>query len=58
MNVGDRVKKDLVLKVENATGTIEKINKDYVVVVWDNINGHWHYTHEQAKALELIGGAS
>ena len=53
MKPGDRVLKDRVLKVENATGTIEKITKEYVIVIWDNINGHWHYTKEQAKSLEV-----
>ena len=54
MKQGDRVTKDKVVKVNNPTGTIEKITKDYVVVKWDNINGHWHYTHLQAEQLEVI----
>ena len=54
MKPGDRVLKDRVLKVENAMGTVEKITKEYVVVVWDDVNGHWHYTKEQAKKLEVI----
>ena len=54
MKVGDRVLKDRVLKTQNATGTIKKITKEYVVVTWDNINGEWHYTEEQAKNLEVI----
>lgn len=54
MNVGDRVKKAKVMKVENAIGTIEKITQDYIVVVWDRVNGHWHYTHQQSHKLELI----
>ena len=52
MKVGDRVTRDSVLRTENPIGTIIKINNDYVVVDWDNIPGHWHYTHEQAKKLE------
>ena len=55
MKVGDRVRKDKVLNTTSPTGTIEKISREYVVIVWDNINGHWHYTPEQAKAtLEIL----
>ena len=53
MNVGDRVTRDAVLRTENPVGTIIKITVDYVVVKWDNINGQWHYTYEQAKKLEF-----
>ncbi len=52
MKVDDRVTRDSVLRTENPVGTIIKITLDYVVVRWDNINGDWHYTHEQAKKLE------
>ena len=42
-------------KYEEAFGTVKQIRKDgYVVVVWDNINGEWHYTEEQAKRLEVV----
>ena len=44
MKVGDKVTKDLVMRVENPKGTIVNITKEYVVVKWDNINGQWHYT--------------
>ena len=54
MKVGDRVTKDKVMKVENPVGIIEKITDDYVVVKWNNIPGHWHYTHEQSKIIEVI----
>lgn len=54
MKVGDRVTRDSVLRTENPIGTIIKINSDYVVVDWDNINGQWHYTHEQAEKLEIV----
>ena len=54
MKVGDRVLNKRVLYIENAHGTIDKITREYVVVIWDNINGDWHYTKEQAKSLELI----
>tara|TARA_R100000664_G_C2733153_1_gene123267 strand:+ start:802 stop:978 length:177 start_codon:yes stop_codon:yes gene_type:complete len=54
MKVGDRVSKERVLKTQNATGTIKKITKEYVVVIWDNINGEWHYTEQQASNLEAI----
>ena len=54
MKVGDRVTRDSILRTEDPVGTIIKITIDYVVVVWDNINGDWHYTHEQAKKLEAV----
>lgn len=54
MKVGDRVMKDKVMNVENAAGTVESINEHYVVVVWDKVSGHWHYTPEQAKHLEIM----
>ena len=54
MKVGDRVRKDEVLKTTKPTGTIERITQEYVIVVWDDINGHWHYTPEQAKTLEIL----
>ena len=53
-NVGDRVTKDKVLRTDNPIGTVEKVNKDYVVVKWEGINGHWHYTPEQSKQLEIV----
>jgi len=54
MIVGNRVRKDKVMTVDNALGTIEKITEGYVVVVWDKVNGHWHYTMDQAKSLEVL----
>ena len=54
MKVGDRVTREAVLRTENPVGTIIKITLDYVIVRWDNINGDWHYTHEQAKKLEAV----
>lgn len=55
MKVGDRVTKEKVLKVKNAKGIIEKITSEYVVVIWDGVPGHWHYTKEQSKNLTIIG---
>jgi len=54
VKVGDKVTKDLVMRVENPKGTIVNITKEYVVVKWDNINGQWHYTFPQAEKLEVI----
>ena len=54
MKINDQVTKDKVMKVENPIGIVEKVTKDYVVVKWENINGHWHYTHEQAKKLSVL----
>ena len=53
-NVGDKVTKDKVLRTDNPIGIVEKVNKDYVVVKWEGINGHWHYTPEQSKQLEIV----
>ena len=58
MDKGDRVRMAPMWKYEEAIGTIKQNRKDgYVVVVWDNVNGEWHYTEEQAKRLELINEA-
>ena len=55
MKVGDKVKKSPMWKYKDATGTITQIKRDgYVVVIWEGINGEWHYTPEQAKALEIV----
>ncbi|MDB4337556.1 hypothetical protein OAA09_00900 [bacterium] len=54
MKIGDRVKKGPMWKYKIATGTVIKITKDYTVVQWDDINGHWHYTDSQSKALVKI----
>jgi hypothetical protein len=55
MKVKDRVRMAPMWKYDEALGEIIKITKDYTVVSWDNINGEWHYTKEQATRLELIG---
>ena len=54
MKVGDRVTMSPMWKYETATGTIEKVTTEYVIVNWDDIPGQWHYTEEQAKRLEVI----
>ena len=55
MKKGDRVKMAPMWKYELATGVIQQVRGDgFVVVKWDNINGQWHYTEEQAKKLEVI----
>ena len=42
-------------KHDSAVGEVEKLTADgYVVVKWDDIPGHWHYTAEQAKRIEVI----
>ena len=51
---GDRVLKEKVLNIRNALGTVEKITAEYVVVLWDDANGYWHYTKSQAETLELL----
>ena len=52
--VGDTVKMAPMWKYARATGTDIKISKDYVVVRWNDINGEWHYTEEQAKKIEVL----
>tara|TARA_R100000458_G_C8088284_1_gene120099 strand:+ start:396 stop:572 length:177 start_codon:yes stop_codon:yes gene_type:complete len=54
MKVKDRVRMAPMWKYDEALGEVVKISKDYVVVRWDNINGEWHYTKEQAQRLEAI----
>ena len=55
MNPGDRVKMSPMWKYDEAIGTIKQIRKDgYIVVVWDGINGEWHWTSEQAKKIKVI----
>ena len=54
MKPGDRVKMKPMWKYEEAVGEIEKITEIYVVVKWEGIPGHWHYTEEQAQKLEII----
>ena len=55
MKVGDQVKMEPMWKYEIAVGVIEKITADgYIVVKWDGIPGHWHYTEEQADRLEVM----
>ena len=41
-------------KYDKAIGAVIKLTKEYTVVSWDNINGEWHYTKDQAKRLEVI----
>jgi hypothetical protein len=52
--VGNTVKMAPMWKYACATGTVIKISKDYVVVRWNDINGEWHYTEEQAKKIEVL----
>ena len=55
MKPGYRVRMAPMWKYDEAIGTIKKVGKDgTVVVVWDKINGEWHWTAEQAKRLEII----
>ena len=49
---GDRVVMSPMWKYNFARGKLIKITRDkYYIVRWDNINGDWHYTEEQAKRL-------
>lgn len=54
MQKGQRVRMAPMWKYDEAFGVIHQIKSDgYVVVIWDSINGEWHYTPEQAKNLEV-----
>ena len=54
MQKGQRVRMAPMWKYDEAFGVIHQIKADgYVVVIWDGINGEWHYTPEQAKKLEI-----
>jgi len=54
MKKGDRVKMSPMWKYDEAVGTVKKITKEYVVVVWEGINGEWHYTEQQSLKLIKI----
>ena len=55
MKVGDRVEMSPMWKYDKAVGTIKQIRKDgYVIVIWDGINGEWHFTEEQSNSLKMV----
>ena len=54
--VGDRVKMSPMWKHKNAVGNVINVTRNYVVVRWDNVNGDWHYTHEQSAKLQPTEG--
>jgi|TARA_R110002110_G_scaffold255129_1_gene470947 hypothetical protein len=54
VKIGNKVQMKPMWIYPVATGKIIKITREYIVVVWENINGEWHYTEEQAKKLEVI----
>ena len=55
MQKGQRVRMAPMWKYDEAFGVIHQIKSDgYIVVLWDGINGEWHYTPKQAKNLEVL----
>ena len=59
MNPGDRVKiVSMSLqpwKSNEVYGhVVKKTRDDYTVIIWEGINGEWHYTSEQIKNIEVI----
>ena len=55
LNKGDRVKKSPMWKFDVAIGTVVKKTSDgYIVIVWDGVNGEWHYTPEQTMSIEVV----
>jgi hypothetical protein len=52
---GDRVRMSPMWKYDEAIGTVKQVRKDgYIVVIFDGINGEWHWTSIQAERLEVI----
>ncbi len=41
-------------KHDEAHGYVKRITNDYTVIIWEGINGEWHYTPEQAKRIEVV----
>jgi len=33
---------------------VKKTSDDYIVIIWEGVNGEWHYTPEQTKRIEVI----
>ena len=54
MKPGDRVKMTPMWKYDEAYGHVKKTAGDYIVIIWEGINGEWHYTPEQAIRIEVI----
>ena len=55
MKKGDRVKMSPMWKYSEAYGVVLKISREGLVSVhWDNINGEWIYTKDQAKNIEVV----
>jgi len=41
--------------LDEAFGHVSKITRDgYVVIIWEGVNGEWHYTKEQIERIEVI----
>ena len=46
-------------KYGETIGTVIKETRDgYVVVIWENVNGEWHYTPEQFERFERLTTSS
>lgn len=55
MKAGDRVKMSLMWIYDEAFGVVSKITRDdYVVIIWEGVNGEWHYTREQCDKIEIV----
>jgi len=55
MKPGDRVKMSPMWILDEAFGHVSKITRDgYVVIIWEGVNGEWHYTKEQIERIEVI----
>jgi len=40
---------------DEAFGVVSKITRDdYVVIIWEGVNGEWHYTREQCDKIEIV----
>ena len=46
-------------KFDEAYGhVVKKTRDDYIVIIWEGVNGEWHYTPEQAKRIEVVKDGS
>lgn len=59
MKPGDRVRIAPMWKFDEAYGhVVKKTRDDYIVIIWEGVNGEWHYTSEQAKRIEVVKDGS
>lgn len=55
MKAGDRVRMPAEWREDPATGTIQRVTPDYVIVRWDDSEAAWYYPKEKAQKIDIIG---